>query len=115
MKEDCKNNPSRQGITSRIDELADQIVETFPKEKKSRYYIPFNSIKHNGKVVKKHHPKGKLYFKYTNYLKTLTEEGIRCTSSQSVDASNKLGKIFFINFHSFFISFYSFAINDDVF
>lgn len=47
------------------------------------YYIPFKSIKKNGKVIRKLNARGKLYNKYVNILRCLSDEGVYCENEET--------------------------------
>ncbi|XP_034246596.1 uncharacterized protein LOC117648272 isoform X2 [Thrips palmi] len=76
--------PTRiSNVTDKVESLANFIVETFPRERKAQYYTPYRSVKVDGKVLKRHNPKGRLYHKFTNYLKVLREDYVTTGSSNT--------------------------------
>ncbi|KAK3918511.1 Protein hook [Frankliniella fusca] len=80
VKEHCKDFGNLRNITSLVDSLANDIQATFPKESKHNYYVPFRCVKVDGKTVKRINARGKLYSKFTNYLKVLREEYVTPSS-----------------------------------
>ncbi|XP_034255355.1 uncharacterized protein LOC117653658 [Thrips palmi] len=80
VKEACREPASIGCVTDTVQKLVEEIVAIFPRERKSQYYVPFRCIKLDGKVVKRSNTKGRLYHKFTNYLKVLRDEYVTTDS-----------------------------------
>ncbi|XP_036145488.1 uncharacterized protein LOC118647973 [Monomorium pharaonis] len=80
IKNELKENENKRVSHRRWQELALQIQDAIPGEIQETYYIPYK--KHSDKKV---NAKGKLYDKYTNYVKELRKSGLRQKISNSTN------------------------------
>ncbi|KYM98812.1 hypothetical protein ALC62_10468, partial [Cyphomyrmex costatus] len=105
IRHELKKDENKKITEKRFQEIALQIQNVIPGEIQEVYYIPYKRYSAEKRV----NAKGKLYDKYTNYLKHLRKSGLRQKRKRdSTDLESGL-------IHNTFILFYIVAIlNDDL-
>ncbi|XP_077255928.1 uncharacterized protein LOC143893930 isoform X2 [Temnothorax americanus] len=73
IKHELSDDENKKITNKRFEEIASQIQSAIPGEVQEAYYIPYKRYSTGKKV----NAKGKLYDKYTNYLKHLRVSGLR--------------------------------------
>ncbi|XP_025990442.2 uncharacterized protein LOC105207227 [Solenopsis invicta] len=73
IKYELKEDENKKITQKRFQEIASQIQSAIPGEVEEAYYIPYKRISKDKKV----NAKGKLYDKYTNYVKHLRKSRLR--------------------------------------
>ncbi|XP_011684743.1 PREDICTED: uncharacterized protein LOC105448078 [Wasmannia auropunctata] len=88
VKYELTNNSLMRIQQQRLQKLAEQIQECIPGEVKETYYVPYQKL-----FNKKVNAKGKLYDRYTNYLRSLRIHGLTHGSTEVTNKTNESSSV----------------------